>query len=54
LYNNFPLNQDGFLHSTPIVKAGDKVVHDTPLTETNYSVNNTLALGKNLAVAYMP
>ena len=54
LYNNFPLNQDGFLHSTSLVKAGDKVSHSTPLAESNYSTGNTLALGKNLTVAYMP
>ena len=54
LYNNFPLNQDGFLHSKPLVKKGDKIKHDTPLSETNYSVGNTLSLGRNLKVAYMP
>ncbi len=54
LYNNFPLNQDGFLHSKALVKAGDKITHNTPLAETNYSVGNTLAIGKNLTVAYMP
>lgn len=54
LYNNFPLNQDGFLHSTPLVKAGDRVNANTPLAESNYSIKNTLALGKNLSVAYMP
>lgn len=54
LYNNFPLNQDGFLNSTPLVKVGDKVDNNTILTESNYSRGHTLALGKNLTVAYMP
>jgi len=54
LYNNFPLNQDGFLHSKVLVKAGDRVTHNTLLAESNYSVGNTLAIGKNLTVAYMP
>lgn len=55
LYKNFPLNQDGFLDTTKInVKAGDKVNSSTPLFETNYSdKNGTLAIGKNLKVAYM-
>ena len=53
LYNNFPLNQDGYLQSTPLVKVGDKVSDKTLLAENNYSVGPTLALGKNLNVAYM-
>ena len=53
LYNNFPLNQDGFLQSKPLVKPGDKVTSNTLLAENNYSVGSTLALGKNLKVAYM-
>lgn len=54
LYNNFPLNQDGFLHSKPLVKAGDKIKSTTSLAETNYSTGDTLSIGKNLTVAYMP
>ena len=54
IYKNFPLNQDGYLDSTPLVKPGDIVDHTTPLIETNYSKGKTLALGKNLTVAYMP
>lgn len=53
LYNNFPLNQDGYLQSTPLVKVGDKVSDKTLLAENNYSDGKTLALGKNLNVAYM-
>jgi len=54
LYKNFPLNQDGYLDSSVLVKPGDKVDHTTPLIETNYTKGKTLALGKNLTVAYMP
>jgi len=54
LYNNFPLNQDGFLNSTPKVVVGDKVKADTILADNNYSTKGTLSLGKNLSVAYMP
>lgn len=53
LYNNFPLNQDGFLHSIPLVKVGDKITSKTLLAENNYSTGPTLSLGKNLNVAYM-
>lgn len=53
LYKNFPLNQDGFLNSEVLVKEGDKVDPATVLTQNNYTVGNTLALGKNLNVAYM-
>jgi len=54
LYNEFPLNQDGFLHTTPIVKEGDKIEGNTILAKSNYSDNEgTLALGKNLNVAYI-
>lgn len=54
IYNNFPLNQDGFLNSTVLVKPGDKVDSTTALTESNYSKGHTLSIGKNLTVAYMP
>ncbi len=54
LYNNFPLNQDGFLHSEVKVKVGDPVTSKTLLADSNYSSNGVLALGKNLTVAYMP
>ena len=37
----------------PFIKVGDKVNSSTLLAENNYSVGPTLALGKNLNVAYM-
>ena len=54
LYNNFPLNQDGFLNSTVLVNPGDKIDSKTAITESNYSKGHTLSIGKNLTVAYMP
>lgn len=53
LYNNFPLNQDGYLNSKIKVKVGDKVTTNTLLFDHNYSTDGTLSLGKNLNVAYM-
>jgi DNA-directed RNA polymerase beta subunit len=53
IYNNFPLNQDGFLHSHVKLNVGDKVKKGQTLYDLNYSKNDTLALGKNLNVAFM-
>lgn len=53
LYNNFPLNQDGWLQSTPLVKVGDQIKVGQVIADNNYSNNQTLSLGKNLNVAYM-
>lgn len=54
LYNNFPLNDaKSVLHSTPIVKVGDKVTKGQVLADTNYSKNGVLALGRNLRTAYL-
>lgn len=55
LYDHFPLNADkGFLHSTPIVKVGDKVGKGQTIADTNFTQNGSLALGTNLTVGYMP
>lgn len=54
LYNNFPLNDaKSVLHSTPIVKVGDRVTKGQVLADTNYSKNGVLALGRNLHTAYL-
>lgn len=54
LYKDFPLNQDGFLNTTPIVKVGDRVKPDQLLAKSNYTdENGRLALGRNLTVAYI-
>ena len=55
LYDNFPLNQESFLQSTPIVKVGDKIDKHTVLAKNNFQDDSlALALGKNVNVAYMP
>jgi len=55
IYDHFPLNEDkAFLHSTPIVKVGDKVTAGQTVADTNYTKNGVLALGTNLRVGFMP
>lgn len=54
IFNNFPLNQGTFLHSTPIVKEGDKVNPDDVLAFNNFQKEGTLAVGANVNIAYMP
>lgn len=55
LYNHYPLNDaKSVLHSTPVVKPGDKVKPGQVIADTNFSKNGTLALGTNLNVAYIP
>lgn len=54
LYNHYPTNDTkGMLHSTPLVKPGDRVKQDQVLADNNYTKNGTLALGTNLRVAYL-
>tara|TARA_B100000131_G_scaffold166520_1_gene160998 strand:- start:21527 stop:27796 length:6270 start_codon:yes stop_codon:yes gene_type:complete len=55
LYENFPLNdKKAFINSTPLVKKGDSVKRGQPLADTNFTKGGTLAMGTNLAVAYLP
>lgn len=55
LYNNFPLNDPkSFLHSTPLVKVGDKITKNQTVADTNFTKNGVLSLGTNLRVAYLP
>lgn len=54
LYNNFPLNQKTHLHHEAIVKVGDTVKEGQLLADSNFTKDGTLALGKNLSVAYLP
>jgi len=51
---HFPLAAKTFLHNDIKVKAGDRVEANQPLADSNFSKNNTLALGTNMSVAYMP
>jgi DNA-directed RNA polymerase subunit beta' len=55
LYNNFPLNDSkSVMDSTPTVKVGDRVSAGQNVADNNYTRGGTLALGKNLTVAYIP
>ena len=51
---HFPFPSKTYLHHTLDVKPGDKVEEGQRLGDSNYTRNGTLALGKNLSVAYMP
>lgn len=52
---NLPFNMKGFHDDeSPLVKEGDYVKKDQQLFESNYTRQGTLALGKNLHVAYLP
>lgn len=55
LYNDFPLNDDkSYFNSFPIVKKGDQVKKGQVVADNNFTKDGTLALGKNLSIAYMP
>lgn len=55
LANNFPLNRKTFYHQTATVKPGDPVNPGQLLTRSNFTDGEgTMALGKNLRVAYLP
>ena len=49
-----PLNQRSFLHSYPLVKAGDQVKKGQLLADNNFTQGGTLAIGRNLNTAIMP
>jgi len=51
---NFPLAAKTYLHNDIKVKAGDRVRVGQVLATSNFSKDDTLALGTNLSVAYMP
>lgn len=55
LYHNYPLNDaKSVMHSSPLVKVGDRVKAGQTIADTNYSKDGTLALGANLRVSYIP
>jgi DNA-directed RNA polymerase subunit beta' len=55
LYNDFPLNQDSFLQSTPLVKPGDRIKPFDVLAKNNFTdASGNYAYGINATVAYMP
>lgn len=51
---HFPFPSKTFLHHTLEVKPGDKVEEGQRLGDSNFTRDGTLALGKNLSVAYIP
>ena len=54
LYNHFPLNQHTYIHHDAVVKVGDNVKKGQLLADSNFTKGGTLALGKNMKVAYLP
>lgn len=55
LYRNFPYNRKTMFHQTPTVKPGDVVQPGQLLATSNYTdQKGTIALGKNVRVAYIP
>jgi len=53
-YNDYQLNSDAKIDSTPLVKVGDVVRGGDLIAENNFSNNGALALGTNLDIAYLP
>ena len=53
-HTNFPFASKTYLHHDLKVKEGDEVEADQILADSNFTRDGTLALGKNLRVAYMP
>jgi DNA-directed RNA polymerase subunit beta' len=55
IYDHYPLTEKkGFLHSVPVVKAGDKVKSGQLLADSNFTKGDVYAPGVNLRVAYIP
>jgi DNA-directed RNA polymerase subunit beta len=53
--NNFPYNSKTYIHDDIQVKVGDSVSEGQLLTTNNFTdKDGTLALGRNMRVAYMP
>lgn len=53
-YDHYPTNEKkGMLHSTPLVKVGDRVKAGQVLADHSFTKNGTLALGTNVRVAYL-
>lgn len=54
IHDHYPLNSNVFLTDRPTVKVGDKVTKGQPIVENNFTKDQSLAMGKNLSIAYMP
>jgi len=50
---HFPLAAKTYLHNDVTAKVGDTVTPGQTLAESNFTRNGTMALGKNLSVAYL-
>jgi len=53
-YDHFPLANKAFMHSDFTIKVGDNVKAGQAIAEDNFTKDNTLALGTNLNIAYLP
>lgn len=54
LYNDYPSNQKGFIHNTPIVQVGQRVKANDLLAPSNYTTGDGVAaLGVNLKTAFL-
>lgn len=53
IFDHFPLNELSYMHSKPLVKVGDKVTPGQALADNTFTDKGTLAMGKNLHVAYL-
>jgi DNA-directed RNA polymerase beta subunit/DNA-directed RNA polymerase beta' subunit len=53
MYKDFPLNQDGFVNSYPIVEVGQNVKEGDLLAGNNYTKGDKIALSKNLNVGFL-
>ncbi len=51
---NFPMMSKTYMHDELSAKVGDKVTAGQLLGESNFTKGDTLALGKNMRMAYMP
>lgn len=54
LHFNYPLNGGAFLTDTATVKIGDLVKQGDLIAENNFTKDGSLAIGKNLKVAFIP
>ena len=53
LYNNFPLNQKGFLHNTAVARVGQRVRAGDTLARSNYTNDKgESAIGRNVIAAF--
>jgi DNA-directed RNA polymerase subunit beta' len=53
-YDNFPLNGDVGISSKLHIAVGDTVSKDQLIADTSFTQGGTLAMGKNLKIAYLP